>query len=75
VTGTVQQVSGTTLTLATRGGATTTVTTGGATKVTARQPGALADMRVGDQVTAIGATGAGGTSAFTAASVSDLTVH
>jgi hypothetical protein len=32
-------------------------------------------VRVGDQVTAIGATEVGGTGAFTAASVTDQTAH
>jgi hypothetical protein len=78
VAGTVKAVSGTTLTLDTRGGKTVTVTTDGNTKVTAHQQGAFPDLKLGDQVDAMADPKSGTAStatSFTAGRVSDHTAH
>ncbi len=72
--GTVTKVNGATLTLATAGGKTTTVTTDGATKVTLRQMGTFADLKMGDQAMATAAMANGtatATGGFVAAVVND----
>ena len=51
--GTVTKASGAMLTLAIAGGKAMTVTTDGATKVTLRQMGIFADLKMGDQATAM----------------------
>jgi hypothetical protein len=78
VAGTVQTVSGTTLTLKTRDGKTVTVTTDGNTKVTAHATGAFSDLKVGDQIDAMADPKSGtasGATSFTATHVSDRTAH
>jgi hypothetical protein len=72
--GTVQKVNGATLTLAVAGGKSMTATTDGATKVTLRQMGTFADLKMGDQAMATAATASGSataTSGFVAAVVND----
>jgi hypothetical protein len=79
VAGSVQQVNGTTLTLATFDGTTLTVTTDSNTTVATRQQGTFADLQVGDQVTAMAnpqsGNSSGDSTTFTAAMVSDRTPH
>jgi hypothetical protein len=58
--GTVTKVNGAMLNLAVAGGKSTTVTTDGATKVTLRQMSTFADLKMGDQVLMVVASGAGG---------------
>jgi hypothetical protein len=72
--GTVQKVNGATLTLAVAGGKSMTATTDGATKVTLRQMGTFADLKMGDQAMATAATAGGSATAtggFVAAVVND----
>ena len=69
--GTVTKVNGPMMTLATAGGKAITVTTDGATKVTLRQMGTFADLKMGDQAMATASGSATATSGFVAAVVND----
>jgi hypothetical protein len=70
--GTVTKISAGTLTLATAGGKSMTVTTDGTTKVTLRQMGTFADLKMGDQAMAMASGNATATtSGFVAAVVND----
>ena len=67
--GTIASINGSTLTIADQTGASTNVTAGSATKVSLAKPATLADVKVGDRITATGTST--GTNAITAARVSD----
>jgi hypothetical protein len=72
--GTVTKANGAMLTLATAGGKSMTVTTDGSTKVTLRQMGTFADLKMGDQAMATAAMANGSATAmsgFVAAVVND----
>jgi hypothetical protein len=66
--GTIAAIKGTSFTVTTANGATVNVTTSRATTITTSQTGALADVKVGDRITAIGT---GTTAAVTADRVVD----
>ena len=67
--GTVTGVNGSTITISSFNGSTMTVTTTSSTKVTKSVSGSISDLKVGDNIRAIGTTGSDGTVA--AASVSE----
>jgi hypothetical protein len=72
--GTVTKVNGTALTMAVAGGKSTNVTTDGTTKVTLRQLGKFADLKMNDQVTAMAGQASASptpTSGFVAVVVND----
>jgi hypothetical protein len=74
--GTVTKIDAATLTMAVAGGKTMTVTTDGTTKVTLRQMAAFADLKMGDQATAMAGQASASTSTsaangFVAAVVND----
>jgi hypothetical protein len=64
--GTVTKIDGGTITMSGFDGSTTTVTTSSSTTVTKSAPGALSDLKVGQNVRAVGSTGTDGTVAATA---------